>query len=361
MRTFRLSRQRHRRIAPLSLLPRGLAACFVSLELALIAPRALASDASSIAEELFREAGSLLQSGNVHEACAKLAESNRIDPQLGTLLNLAACHEKDGKTATAWSEFGELAEKANARGDTARVKFARAHVAALENRLPRVRLALLAGAPATEAHLDGELLGSAAWSAALPLDPGVHRFAFSAAGKKTREIVVTLAAEATTQTIDVPELEDEAPAATPPPAPEAAPAPPPPSSSSSVAPSPESAASTPASSSGGARTVGIVVGSLGIAGVGIGAFFGLRAISDKSDVEANCSGSACSQTGFNAQGQAHTEATVSDLAFALGGVAVGVGLYLILTSSGHSSSAPAVALAPVVGPRNVGVGGELSW
>src|SRR5262245_5300846 len=55
------------------------------------------------AEARFREARALLQENRVSEACAKFAESNRLDPSSGTLLNLANCHKTEGKLATAWA------------------------------------------------------------------------------------------------------------------------------------------------------------------------------------------------------------------------------------------------------------------
>lgn len=77
------------------------------------------------ADALFRAGKELLESGKVAEACAKLAESQRIDPRLGTLLNVAACHEQEGRTATAWSEFNEAASQAAIAKQAERETFAR--------------------------------------------------------------------------------------------------------------------------------------------------------------------------------------------------------------------------------------------
>src|ERR1700690_321489 len=59
----------------------------------------------AVATQLFDDAQALLAKGELASACAKYAESQRLDPQLGTLLHLGDCYERLGKTASAWASF----------------------------------------------------------------------------------------------------------------------------------------------------------------------------------------------------------------------------------------------------------------
>ena len=88
------------------------------------------------AEALFDEARALLKDGKPELACPKLAESQRIDPGIGTLLYLASCYEKTGKLASAWVTFREAAVAASRAGQTEREKVATTRAEAL---LPQLR------------------------------------------------------------------------------------------------------------------------------------------------------------------------------------------------------------------------------
>ena len=339
-------------------------AAAVSLAALLTTPHAEAADASSLADALFHEANDLLAAGKISEACAKFAESERIDPQLGTLLNLAACHEKEGKTATAWSEFDELAEKASARGDTARVTFARAHVAALEKRLSRLRLLFTPGIQLSELRVDGEPLGSAAWTTDLPLDPGAHVLALSAPGKKTRELPVTVTAEAGIQTIDIAPLENEAPTPAPsPPVPEPQPsAPAPPAETQRELGGATGASHEAAPGLGPTRVAGLSIATVGVVGLGIGSIFGVMAGSSYGNAKSLCGGDVTRcRPGEVSQAnsehdQAATDATVSTVAFLAGGVLVGTGAVVFFWVGGTRRPATtAWTVAPSVGPGHMGL------
>src|SRR5262245_63276914 len=109
-------------------------ALFVAACILLFAPpiRAEApSDQGALARELFDQGRALLETKDYERACEKFAESQRLDPGGGTLLNLALCHELSGKTASAWTEFDQALRMARADGRSDREEFARTHIDAL--------------------------------------------------------------------------------------------------------------------------------------------------------------------------------------------------------------------------------------
>src|SRR6266446_6820357 len=86
----------------------------------------------SLATQLFKEGRMLVDQGKVAEGCRKLEESQRLDPGGGTLLNVALCHEKEGRSATAWTEFTEALGIAKKDDRAQRIELAQTHIAALE-------------------------------------------------------------------------------------------------------------------------------------------------------------------------------------------------------------------------------------
>jgi hypothetical protein len=280
----------------------------------------------SLAQSLFDQAKQQMASGNYDQACPKLEESQRLDPGGGTLLNLALCHEKQGKIATAWTEFKEALSAAKRDGREERISAAQEHIAALQPKLPWLTLSVTSPVDGQELKLDGAFIGRAAWDAPLSVDPGVHELEATAPGKVkwTSSLSISIAEK---KTLSVPKLADDAAAAA---APDAPPADSPPAK----------AADAPTEDAGGSRkTLGWVIGGIGVAALGVGAYFGFDTLSKKKDSDEECPAvDQCSRRGVELNDQAHRSAWVSNIGLGLGVVGVGVGTFLLL--SGRSSDAP---------------------
>jgi len=120
------------------------------------------------AEAAFREGRTLMQSGDLEKACAKLAESQNLEPAAGTLLNLAECQEKRGLSASAWSTYQEAAKASNARGRADWEKLAKTKADALSKIMPRVTYTAEGGTTVTQDGVQVRV------NEPLPVDPGTH-------------------------------------------------------------------------------------------------------------------------------------------------------------------------------------------
>lgn len=141
---------------------------------ALFAARlALASDEdAAAAQRLFDEGRTLMNAGRLDEACVKLAASEKLSHAGGTVLNLAECHARAGRTASAWSRFREAASLAHAAGRADAEELATKRADELFAALPY--LAVDVGADDAVVHRDGTPLPREAWGTLVPVDPGAH-------------------------------------------------------------------------------------------------------------------------------------------------------------------------------------------
>ena len=292
---------------------------------------ALAGDEAA-AEALFLEAKKLAAAGKLAEACPKFAESNRLDRGAGTLIHLADCYEKNKQSASAWATFKDAASAAQALGRSDWQKLATQRAAALEPKLAKLTIKVEEPAEKIEVTRDGAPTSQASWGTPIPVDVGAHMVQATAATRKPFKTTVTVAKDGDRMEVVVPRLElaPAAPAAavTPP----ASTKPPPP-----VVHSGDDGA--------GQRTIGFVVGGVGVAGIAVGAITGLVAMGKNSDSKKACpnDGACASSDAVSANDGARTFGLVSTIAVIAGGVGVAAGAILIFTAPSARTSQSASA------------------
>jgi hypothetical protein len=303
------------------------------------------------AEALFEDARALVAAGNFADACPKFAESERLGPSVSTLLNLANCWEKVGRTATAWATYREAASAANAAGRKDYLATALRHADALAPKLARLTLTVPQPVPGIQVKRDGVAVESAEWGTGIPVDTGSHSIEASAPGRKAWQVALDVAQDGAQASVSVPLLEEA------PESPAPAPAPP-----ASAAASPGLQPTTPqgteeASPSGGGgtqRAIGGVIGGLGVVGLGIGTVFAVIAKNKYNESKANgqcpTDPNICNATGVAERNDARDDGNVATVAFGAGAVALVAGAVIWLTAGHpmHLASTP-LEVSPTLG------------
>lgn len=332
---------------------RRAAACGLAIAMLAASAPARAGD-SAAAEALFLEAKKLIAKKQYAEACTKFAESNRLDRGAGTLIHLANCYEKNKQAASAWATFKEAASAAQALGRADWQKLARNRAAALEPKLAQLTIRVAEAPPGIEVTRDGAPMSQATWGLSIPVDVGPHTVEAKAAGFKPFKTEVTVKADGEKIEVIVPKLEAE---------PEAAPAP----AAAQKMETPPSDAWEKARSGGTQKTLGYIVGGVGIVGLGVGGGMGLLALSKNNASKSECpeDGACASPAAVEANDQARTFGTVSTISFIAGGVLLATGAVLVFTAGGGSkrgsaqgsktASAGGVRIVPSLGPRGGGL------
>lgn len=273
------------------------------------------------AESLFNEARALIGAGRLEEGCKKLEASQSLDPGTGTLLHLADCYEKTGRTASAWARFREAASRAARDGRADWESIARTRGDELEPKLAKLRID---AAPGQAVERDGDPIPAAALGSALPIDPGEHTLKATAPGKKPWTKTFTVASASTT-TVTVPALADDTDAAKP---------------------STEDGASPPSHGSA-MRIVGYTMAAAGTVGVAIGVAGGISAIrlNGRSKDVCPSSGACADESARSDNDDARSAATLSTIGFLAGGALLAGGLALVILAPSNQGSARVRATA----------------
>jgi tetratricopeptide (TPR) repeat protein len=279
------------------------------------------------AAELFREGRRALEDKDYGAACPKFEESLRYDRRVGTLLSLAECEEARGKLAVARTRFQEAEDLAREQGDS-RADFAKERFDAVDARVPRLVVRLSPDAPAdTSIERDGVAIGAASLDVPLPVEVGSHSLVASAPHHSARTFEVALA-EGDHREVSV-EPGDPLPI-------EAAP------HLEALEKDVPAAAPRSAFERRPLRIAALGAGALALVGIGVGSYFGIKAIHEQSGAPGICGGvgdDECDRQGTTVREDAIHAGNISTVAFVAAGVlgATGVVLWVISPSKNQAA------------------------
>jgi hypothetical protein len=289
------------------------------------------------AEALFQQGLDLMREGRFGAACPMLAQSQRLDPKSGTLISLAFCYERTGKTATAYASYEEAARLAKTEDRADYVEKAEGLMTALEPTLSKIRIAPpdIVG---LEVRLDGVIVPKAKYRTDFPVDPGRHTVVAIAPNRETWTGYVDVGDSGDRQTVSIPTLENsEATEVAPPPPPQ--PPPPPPKSN-------------------GMTIVGWTLVGVGGAATAVGLVLGGLVLGKKSTVESECDleDRICTDEGLAARDSGKTLSTASTALVVVGLVAAAGGVTLVLVDDASTNNdTVALRLQPRMGGATLGL------
>jgi hypothetical protein len=284
--------------------------------------------------DLFHLGREAFDKGDYTRALELFRESNKREPGLGKLANVARTEARLGLVGSALRHFREAVDKLP-ETDSLRVAIVQ-EIAELGPKVPYLRVSLAPAAPpGTTVTVDGALLEAAGLGREVPVDPGKHVVTAAAPGAKEKRYELTLAVAARGAV-------------------EVAPEPLAPSETKPGVGAPEVVPPGPPSSRSSSPLVGIGFGVSG-AGIVAGAITGGLSWAKTSTIRANCPGHPCPSSQNDAISSANMLANASNATFAIGVAGVVVGVVGIVLS--RPKAPAALRVEPVVGPGGVGVRG----
>lgn len=270
---------------------------------------ALADDA----ETLFREGRKALEAGDYATACGKFAESQRLEPAPGTLLNLAGCEERSGKLVAS-AEHYRLAAAGFPKQDSRR-SVAIDKATALDKRVGHLVLHkkdLPEGARVRNGDAPMTL-----FDAPIAVDPGTQAIVVEADGRAPASFATSVPEGATVEVSLSVGPPNVAVATEPqrPPSPRTKPDP-----GDRPSPSPR-------------RTIGFVVADVGGVALVGGTIFGVWSLARAGTYRSHCDGqNVCDQDGFDAASDLKWMTPLSTVLVVGGAALVATGLVLYFTA-----------------------------
>ena len=243
-------------------------AAVIAIAIAAATPPVLAQSAGAQAEVLFRQGRDLLAAGKTAEACTDFEQSQKLQPAVTTLINLAGCREKLGQFATAWGLFLDAARDTRSAADAAGQQLhdvAQTRAQKLEPRVSRLTISVPQQSQVDGLEIDRgrDRVDAGLWNRALPVDGGTYTITARAPGASPWSTEVTVAPEGDTRTVQVPDMRNL-------PRDLGRPAPVPPATAAAPAPSPAGPRAEAPHAPSNAVPLAVGAGALGLLGGALG-------------------------------------------------------------------------------------------
>ncbi len=256
------------------------------------------------ADQLFKDGRRAAERNDYAHACQFFGESFRLDPAVGTLVNLGDCAEHLGDLERAYQSYSTASARMDAADD--RMPRVRERLESIDQRSAKVVLRLEDGAPSgTVVTIDGAAIDP--HKTPVHLAKGSHAILATAVGYRGARYNLVVA-EGEVRSLDVSagaQLEAELP--------------------TTPTESPHARATW-------MKPISITAMGLGVASLWVGSLAGLVAI-DRRDVQRdNCDSRGCSQAGVDAAHDGTTWANVSTVTFIAGAALLAIGVTLFAVS-----------------------------
>lgn len=314
----------------------------------------------SDAQQLLERARKAFLAGDYAVACPKYEELVRGRPGLGARMGLGDCYRMSGRLASAWEVYEAIV--ADAPGVEAAATKPKDRTTAQQRAIeaarrmseiePKLAWLVLDIPEETRAlsdlriQRDGITIPKEKWGSRLPVDGGDHVVFVQASNRKNWQKSIHVTTDSGEIKVVIGPLAKEgAKAAVDGLDPE----------------SPDDKAEQKEETSRpglGARIAGATIGVLGLGAIGVGSYFGLRAIHarDASVASGHCDAqSFCDPVGKDMRIEGRTSGNISTALFIGGSIAVGVGIVLLATAP-KKESEKHVELT--VGPGSIGFRGK---
>jgi serine/threonine-protein kinase len=249
--------------------------------------------------------------------------------------------------------YREAASLAQEQGQAERAKKGATRADFLTPSLSKLTLVVPShvAVPGLSITRNGNAVPQAAWGAPVPVDPGEQKIAASAPGYEPWNSNVNLPPNGARIVVDVPALQALPPSELPPPAAVA-------QNEAASPPVAQPAAAMDRRDSAPRSTfhkpLAYALGGAGIVALGVGTYFGIRAISENNKADEACPNDRCKNTaGIDHDKAAHSSATAANVLVAGGLALVAAGIVVFVTRPREDSVQVSLTTGPGTAQLNL--------